>query len=92
MAQNYGSIKSMKTAKIGTIMLWAGDGNDGDLLSNVPTGWILCDGRVYPGSRYPLLTSVLGNSYGGTPLTGDFPHYVGTIKLPDITGRCMMDL
>ena len=92
MAQNYGSIKSMKTAKIGTIMLWAGDGNDGDLLSNLPTGWILCDGRVYPASRYPLLASVLGNSYGGTPITGDFPHYNGTIKLPDITGRCMMDL
>jgi len=92
MAQNYGSIKSMKTAKIGTIMLWAGDGNDGDLLSNLPTGWILCDGRVYPASRYPLLASVLGNSYGGTPITGDFPHYAGTIKLPDITGRCMMDL
>lgn len=92
MAQNYGSIKSMKTAKIGTIMLWAGDGNDGDLLSNLPTGWILCDGRVYPASRYPLLASVLGNSYGGTPIDGDFPHYTGTIKLPDITGRCMMDL
>jgi hypothetical protein len=92
MAQNYGSIKSMKTAKIGTIMLWAGDGNDGDLLSNIPTGWILCDGRVYPASRYPLLASVLGNSYGGTPIAGDFPHYTGTIKLPDITGKCMMDL
>jgi len=92
MAQNYGSVKSMKTAKIGTIMLWAGDGNEGDLLSNIPTGWILCDGRVYPASRYPLLSSVLGNSYGGTPITGDFPHYAGTLKVPDITGRCMMDL
>jgi microcystin-dependent protein len=92
MAQNYGSVKSMKTAKIGTIMLWAGDGNEGNLLSNIPTGWILCDGRVYPASRYPLLSSVLGNSYGGTPITGDFPHYAGTLKVPDITGRCMMDL
>lgn len=73
-------------------MPWAGDGNDGDLLSNVPTGWILCDGRVYQAARYPLLTSVLGNSYGGTTISGDFPHYSGTIKVPDITGRVMMDL
>lgn len=92
MAQNYGSIKSMKTAKIGTIMLWSGDGNEGDILSNVPNGWILCDGKVYQANRYPLLTSVLGNSYGGSTITGDFPHYGGTIKIPDITGRCMMDL
>lgn len=82
----------MKTAKIGTVMPWAGDGNEGDLLSNIPTGWILCDGRVYQANRYPLLTSILGNSYGGTTITGDFPHYSGTIKVPDITGRCMMDL
>ena len=92
MSQNYGSIKSMKTAKIGTVMIWSGDGNEGDLLSNVPLGWILCDGRVYQANRYPLLTSVIGNSYGGTAISGDFPHYSGTIKVPDITGRCMMDL
>jgi hypothetical protein len=92
MAKTYGQIKSMKTAKIGTIMPWAGDGNTGTLLSNVPTGWILCDGRVYQANRYPLLTSVLGNSYGGTNISGDFPHYSGTIKIPDLTGRVMMDL
>lgn len=92
MAQNYGQIKKMKTAKVGTIMPWAGNGNDGTLVSNVPTGWILCDGRVYPADRYPILSSVLGNSYGGTDITGDFPHYSGTIKLPNITGRLMIDL
>lgn len=73
-------------------MPWAGDGNEGNLLSNIPTGWILCDGRVYQASRYPLLTSILGNSYGGSDISGTFPHYIGTIKIPDITGRVMMDL
>lgn len=73
-------------------MPWAGDGNEGNLLSNIPTGWILCDGRVYQASRYPLLASIIGNSYGGTPITGEFPHYVGTVKVPDITGRVLMDL
>ena len=82
----------MKTSKIGTIMPWAGDGNEGDLLSNIPKGWILCDGTVHPASRYPLLTSLLGNSYGGSTITGDFPHYTGTCKVPDISTRCMMDL
>lgn len=92
MAKYYGQIKTMKTAKIGTIMPWAGDASSGGLTSNVPLGWILCDGKVYPANRYPLLSSVLGNSYGGTPLTGSFPHYTGTIKIPDLTGRVLMDL
>lgn len=92
MAQTYGQIKKMKTAKIGTIMPWAGDGNSGTLLSNVPRGWILCDGKVYQANRYPLLSSILGNSYGGTNITGQFPHYNGTIKIPNLTGRVMMDL
>lgn len=92
MAQTYGQIKKMKTAKIGTIMPWAGDGNVGTLASNIPTGWLLCNGTSHPANRYPLLTSVLGNSYGGNVISGDFPHYEGSLRLPDITGRAMMDL
>lgn len=92
MAQSYGQIKKMKTAKVGTIMPWAGNASEGTLIDNVPHGWVLCDGRVYDADRYPLLASVIGNSYGGTNITGDFPHYLGTIKVPDITGRAMMDL
>lgn len=73
-------------------MLWSGDGNEGTLLSNIPKGWILCDGITIPASRYPLLTSVVGNSYGGATIAGTFPNYTGSIKIPDITGRVMMDL
>lgn len=73
-------------------MPWAGDGNEGTLLSNIPKGWILCDGTVHQASKYPLLTSVIGNSYGGTSIAGTFPHYTGTCKVPDISTRCMMDL
>ena len=82
----------MKTAKIGTIMPWAGNSISGTLIDNVPEGWILCDGRVYQADRYPILASVLGNSYGGTQISGTFPHYIGTIKVPDITGRALIDL
>jgi hypothetical protein len=92
MSVNYGTLKSMKTAKIGTIMIWGGDGNQGNLGSNVPKGWILCDGTVYPASRFPLLTSVIGNSYGGSEIAGQFPHYSGTSKVPNISSKCMMDL
>ena len=73
-------------------MPWAGDGNIGTLLSNVPRGWVVCNGAVVPANRYPLLSSILGNSYGGTNISGEFPHYSGTIKIPDLTGRVMMDL
>ena len=38
------------------------------------------------------MSSILGNSYGGTNISGEFPHYSGTIKIPDLTGRVMMDL
>ena len=92
MSVNYSTLKSMKTAKIGTIMIWAGDGNEGKLLSNIPKGWILCDGVTHPASRYPLLSSIIGNSYGGSAIGGDFPHYTGSCKVPDISTRCMMDL
>lgn len=92
MAQTYGQIKKMKTAKIGTIMPWAGDASEGVLMSNVPRGWILCDGKVFNASRYPILSSIIGNSYGGTTITGEFPHYSGQIKVPNLNARLLIDL
>lgn len=54
----------MRVAKVGTIIPWAGDGNEGFALSNIPKGWILCDGRLYNANRYPLLAATLGDTYG----------------------------
>jgi hypothetical protein len=82
----------MKIAKIGTIMPWCGNGNDGFLVSNVPKGWILCNGTSYNASRFPLLASVLGDTYGGTNFSGAFPDYNGTFAVPNMTGKCPMDL
>ena len=82
----------MKSAKIGTIMAWGGDGNEGFLESNVPRGWILCDGKIYPANRYPLLASIIADTYGGNGFSGTFPDYSGTFKVPDMTARCPMDL
>ena len=61
MAAYYDSIKSMKSAKIGTIMPWGGDGGSGFLASNIPKGWIVCDGRNDLNAKdYPLLASIIG--------------------------------
>ena len=65
MAAYYDSIKSMKTAKIGTILPWSGDGGSGFLASNIPKGWIVCDGSTKTASDYPLLASIIGDTYGG---------------------------
>ena len=65
MAAYYDSIKSMRTAKIGTILPWGGDGGNGFLASNIPKGWIVCDGSTKDASDYPLLASMIGDTYGG---------------------------
>ncbi len=81
----------MKTARIGTIMPWGGDGNEGFTAANIPKGWRICDGRELEASEYPLLASELGDTYGGN-MTGVYPNYTGTFILPNLTNRCMMDL
>ena len=57
MAQFYNTIKTMKTARVGTIMPWGGDGNEGFTAANVPKGWRVCDGRDLNGIDFPLLSS-----------------------------------
>ena len=46
MTVHYDSLKSMRTAKIGTILPWGGDGGNGFLESNIPKGWIVCKGDL----------------------------------------------
>ena len=70
-AIKYNRIRSMKGLPIGAIVPWASD------QSSVPTGWIVCNGATISNTRYPILFSVIGNSYGGT---------VGsTYRLPPLT-------
>jgi|TARA_B100001094_G_scaffold186921_1_gene181103 hypothetical protein len=91
MAQFYSSIKTMKSARIGTIMPWAGDGNEGFTIANLPKGWIVCDGQLKDATDYPLLASELGKTYGGT-MQGVFPNYSGQFKLPNIGNKVLIDL
>jgi len=92
MAVRYNRVKQMKSAKIGTMMAWTGDGVDGILPESLPKGWILCDGRVYPAFRYPLLASIIGDTYGGNNFSGTFPDYTGTFRVPDLSSRMPIDL
>ena len=79
----------MKGAVIGTIMPWTGG------LSNIPKGWIICDGSSLDGRDFPLLVQVIGDTYnvGASNLGGGFPAYSGQFVLPNlIEGRVLMDI
>ena len=104
MASYYDSIKSMKTAKIGTILPWAGDGGTGFLPSNLPKGYLVCDGSTKNASDYPLLASVLGDTYGGDMTQPNGNHYTfpyvdpndgsnsANFRLPNLSNRLPLDL
>ena len=75
----YNRIRSMKGLPIGAIVPWASD------QSEIPTGWVVCNGATIANTKYPILYKIIGNSYGGT---------VGsTFKLPPLTqgGPAIMD-
>lgn len=58
---------------VGTIEMWAGT------VSNVPKGWLLCDGSSYSWAQYTELRDVLGTSYGGSIDTSwNVPNLVST--------------
>ena len=93
MAVRYGIIKFMKSARIGTIMPWSGDGNTGFSLSNIPQGWIVCDGSLQEATRYPLLASHIGDTYGAdAAFGGTFPEFTGKFRVPNMTLQMPIDL
>ena len=55
MTALYDSIKSMRTARVGTILPWGGDGGTGFLASNIPKGWIICAGQTEQASDLSLI-------------------------------------
>ena len=84
----YQESKTARAAVVGTIMPWTGG------LSDIPPGWILCSGGVVDAADYPLLAQAIGNTYDtlGGSITGNFPDYTGTIKLPDLNEKALMDI
>ncbi len=84
----YQETKTAKAAAIGTILPWTGG------ISNVPKGWILCGGDTLPASSYPLLARAIGDTYnsGVSDFGGAFPNYSGSIKLPELNNKTLLDI
>ena len=66
MAKNLEEIRGFKNAAIGTIMAWSGSSTE------LPTGWLACDGGAKTNGDYPLLKAVIGYTYGGSDAAGQF--------------------
>ena len=92
----YNRLKTMKSAPVGTIMPWGGQSSQGNNPQNIPTGWIVCDGRTFEANDYPLLASIIGNTYGptDTSIVGNFPDFEegDVFRVPNLNGRSMVDL
>ncbi len=93
----YNRVKTMKTSPIGTIMPWGGNSTlRGSNPPNVPHGWILCDGATHSASEYPLLASMIGNTYGptATSIKGNYPDYEAAdqFRVPNLNGRALVDI
>ena len=92
----YNRLKTMKSAPVGTIMPWSGQSSSGNLPNNIPHGWIVCDGRTFEANDFPLLASMIGNTYGPTDssIVGNFPDYDegDVFRVPNLNGRSMVDI
>ena len=58
-AEYYNLTRTSKGFPVGAIIPFAGD------QSNIPMGWIPCDGRTLEVAQYPALYQIIGNTYGG---------------------------
>lgn len=69
----YKLIKDIAGDKPATVKMWAG------LVSQIPTDYLLCDGKELSINAYPELYAMLGVSFGGDGQN--------TFNLPDLRGR-----
>ena len=76
--KNLASIRGFKNASIGTIMSWTGTGSD------LPQGWLACDGTTLNDADYPALVAIIGYTYGGSSGSSTFvlPNLNGQNRVP----------
>jgi hypothetical protein len=82
----YNVIKTQRALPIGSSQPWGGN------VSEIPNGWLLCNGAELEASDYPLLARILRDTYGGTNFTGNFPNYSGTFRLPQTNNKSLADI
>jgi len=82
----YNVIKTQKALPIGSVQPWGGN------VSEIPNGWLLCNGAELEAGDYPLLARILRDTYGGTAFSGVFPNYTGTFRLPQTNNKALADI
>lgn len=82
----YNVIKTQRALPIGSSQPWGGN------VSEIPNGWLLCNGAELEASDYPLLARILRDTYGGTNFSGNFPNYSGTFRLPQTNNKALADI
>jgi hypothetical protein len=82
----YNVTKSQRALPVGSVQPWGGN------LSEIPNGWLLCNGAEINAGDYPLLARIIRDSYGGTGFEGNFPNYSGTIRLPQTNNKAIADI
>lgn len=82
----YNVVKTQKALPIGSVQPWGGN------ISEIPNGWLLCNGAEIQAGDYPLLARILRDTYGGTNFGGNFPNYTGTFRLPQTNNKALADI
>ena len=82
----YNVIKTQRALPIGSVQPWGGN------ISEIPNGWLLCNGAEIEAADYPLLARILRDTYGGTNFSGNFPNYTGTFRLPQTNNKALADI
>lgn len=82
----YNVVKTQRALPIGSVQPWGGN------ISEIPNGWLLCNGAEIEAADYPLLARILRDTYGGTNFGGNFPNYTGTFRLPQTNNKALADI
>ena len=82
----YAVTRTQRALPIGSMQPWGGD------LSDIPSGWLLCNNQELNAADYPLLARIIRDTYGGTDFQGTFPNYTGTFRLPPMNDKAAADI
>ncbi len=77
------SIKALDGMPIGSIILFAG--------TDIPTGWMLCDGTSLSEEEYPQLFDKIGYTYGGSGTSFSLPNFKGRVGVGKDTTKSYCD-
>ncbi len=87
--RQYETERRMRGSAIGTILPWRGD------QASVPDGWLQCNGQTLEALNFPILASILGNTYGPTNGLNNrvYPNYIDgdQFTLPQLNTRLLAD-